>query len=135
MHTIWCALCNVREKFEHAPTPRQLRTEAVLQPRTQFSVGVSVQVGIAATEMTARPKDIRGTTFPVEFEITDTLETAHEAAARAAKAAGGNVAMVEDKRLGAPYAVKILLQVRCRKERLTQRNGLRRGIICCYVQE
>lgn len=65
--------------------------------------------------MTRRPKDIRGTTFPVEFEIIDSLDTATEAAQRLVKtdpSATDGVPRVEEKRIGAPYAVKILLQVR-----------------------
>lgn len=71
------------------------------------------QAGIYATALTRRPIDIRGTSFPVEFEIVDKAPTAGELLGTP-PTHGAPVAEV--KRLGSPYAVKVLLQVRGRAD-------------------
>lgn len=67
-----------------------------------------MQVGIYATELTRRPIDIRGTSFPVEFRIVDKAPTVGELKG---KPPPDGADSVEVKRLGSPYAVKVLLQV------------------------
>jgi hypothetical protein len=69
-----------------------------------------LQTGIYATPTTRAPKDMRGLTFPVEFEIIDRLLSPEELASNA-QAAGKSEA-VEFQKPNAPYQVKVLLTVR-----------------------
>jgi hypothetical protein len=69
-----------------------------------------VQTGIYAVAATRAPKDMRGLTFPVEFEIIDKLDSPEAVAA--AKASPDKAAGAEFKKPNAPYVVKILLTVR-----------------------
>lgn len=70
-----------------------------------------MQTGIFARKITRTPKDIRGATFPVEFKLVDVTESPEALAATAA--ANGSSVGVEFKKPAAPYAVKVLLTVRC----------------------
>ena len=73
-----------------------------------------MQTGIYATGATRAPKDMRGQTFPVEFEIIDHQDS--PAAVAAAQSAAGDKGKefrgAEFKKPNAPYVVKVLLTVR-----------------------
>ena len=68
-----------------------------------------LQAGIYATEMTRQPKDMRGLSFPVEFEIIDRLLSPE---ALAAIAKDDSDAAAAATRPNAPYQVRVLLTVR-----------------------
>lgn len=72
---------------------------------------LAVQVGVYAKHMTRQVRDIRGTMFPVEFEIIDKQDSPAAIAAAAQSTADGTPT-VKFAKPSAPYTVKILLSVR-----------------------